>query len=381
MPTTCFVIGPAGDRYPGTDTGRASGEAHLRVFEQVVRPACAALGIEPLHTDDARKGGEASDRICRHVLQSDIVIADLTDGEPDVLYQLGLRHTTGRPTVHLAERGRLPFDASPGRTILYERSPDGLADARERLRTALDRVLTEGYSPLPPARILLGLRSRDHDAALGPPGSDQEDREDRAGPERREEPEHREHQADQEDGPGLIDRFAAVEAEMRIVTQGIETMTDLVNTIANLAEDFGPVPQAPAGTGSAPAATAPAALRGLAVSLAGPASELRDRAAEVASRVSGVDPTVHRSLALFEAAPHLWEGSPAHDSLLRLVGMSHSAWEVLKTLRLFRMTMEWLLSARPGLQGPAEDIIAALDRLTETMARIESWDRRARALV
>ncbi|MFJ8474382.1 hypothetical protein [Kitasatospora sp. NPDC094011] len=354
---TCFVIGPIGNRHADVgSTARESYETSLEIFEKVIRPACAALRIEPLRSDQIQQAGEITEQICRHVLQSDIVIADVTGGNANVMYELGLRHTTGRLTIHIGENDRLPFDISPIRTILFERSRSGLVDARKELQEALDRGLREGCAPLTPARILLGLRSRDD-----VPMPDESDR-------------------DAEDAPGLIDRFSAIEAEMELMTQGIETMTRLVTTIAALAEEFGPDMKRATTKGSPPTAVLASARR-FATALHGPAAELKACAAEVTSRMSGIDATVHASLDMFETAPQQWEGSESRDFLLQLIGMSGAAREGLETLRLFRMMMEWLTTMSRDLRGPGRDIISALDLLTETMARVEMWDRRARALV
>ncbi|MFE4975520.1 hypothetical protein ACFRAR_25895 [Kitasatospora sp. NPDC056651] len=356
-PMTCFVIGPIGNRHAevGT-TARESYESSLETFEKVVRPACAALGIEPLRSDQIQQAGEITEQICRHVLQSDIVIADVTGGNANVMYELGLRHTTGRLTIHIGEHGRLPFDISPIRTILFERSRSGLVDARKELQDALDRGLREGCAPLTPARILLGLRPREDVAPADDSG------------------------AATEDGPGLLDRFAAVEVEMDLMTQGLETMTELVNTIASLAEEFGPDMKRATAQGSPPSA-ALATARRFATALDSPAAELKACAADVTSRMSGIDSTVHASLDMFETAPQLWEGTEARDFLLQLIGMSRASREGLETLRLFRMMMEWLTTMSRDLRAPGRDIISALDLLTEAMARVETWDRRARALV
>lgn len=354
---TCLVVGPIGNRHAEVgSTARESYESSLETFEQVIRPACAALGIEPLRSERIQRAGEITELICRHVLRSDIVIADVTGGDADVMYELGLRHTTGRLTIHIGEHGRLPFDVSPIRTILFERSRSGLAAARKELQKAVDRGLQEGCSPLTPARILLGLRSR----------------EDVAAPERAE--------GDAEDPPGLTDRFAAVEAEMDLMTQGIESMTGLVTTIAALAEEFGPEMERSIAKGSQPSA-ALAVARRFATALDRPAAELRACAADVASRMPGIDSTVHASLDVFDTAPQLSEGTEARDFLLQLIGMSRAAREGLETLRLFRMTMEWLTTTSRDLRAPGRDIISALDLLTETMSRVETWDRRANSLV
>ncbi|MFD7585447.1 hypothetical protein ACFV84_08490 [Kitasatospora sp. NPDC059811] len=356
---TCFVIGPIGDRHAEVGSpARQAYETSLETFEEVIGPACAAFRIQPLRADQIQQAGEITEQICRHVLQSDIVIADVTGGNANVMYELGLRHTTGRLTIHIGEHGLLPFDISPIRTILFKRSRSGLVSARNELQEALNRGIREGFAPLTPARILLGLRSRD-EAEAGPPAQQR---------------------ADGEDAPGLIDLFATVESEMDLLTEGIETMTGLVNAIAALAEEFGPDMKRAAAKGAPPSATL-AATRRFGTALGGPAAELKVCAEEFTTRMSNIDATVHASLDMFQQLPQTGEAQETHSFLHQLIDMSQASREGLETLRLFRTMMEWLTNVSRDLRAPAKDIMAALDLVTAAMARVETWDQRARALV
>ena len=40
------------------------------------------------------------------------MIADLTQANPNVMYELGLRHTQKKLTIQIGEAGRLPFDVT-----------------------------------------------------------------------------------------------------------------------------------------------------------------------------------------------------------------------------------------------------------------------------
>lgn len=48
-------------------------------------------------------------------------IADVSVGSPNVMYELGLRHITGNPKIHIGEAGQLPFDIASIRTIRCQR--------------------------------------------------------------------------------------------------------------------------------------------------------------------------------------------------------------------------------------------------------------------
>ena len=136
---TCFVIGPIGSRH--ADIGspeRATWEESLRVMAEVIEPACAHHGLTPVRADSLARAGEITGQIFRRLRDDDIVIADLTDANANVMYELGLRHTRDKLTVQIGEYGRLPFDISTIRTIQFSQSPMGLINAREELIHVLE---------------------------------------------------------------------------------------------------------------------------------------------------------------------------------------------------------------------------------------------------
>lgn len=158
----CFVIGPIGDKdaEQGSEQ-RETYEQAIEVLEEVIGPACRAFGLDPLRADEIADPGEIPEQIFKHLRDDDVVIADLTGANANVMYELGLRHTTGKLTIQLGERGRLPFDVSAIRTILFRRTAGGLVEARKKLSAVLStgiegridyvtatRVFLESHMPL-----------------------------------------------------------------------------------------------------------------------------------------------------------------------------------------------------------------------------------------
>ena len=59
-----------------------------------------------------------SGQVIEYILKSRLVVADLSFHNPNVFYELCLRHVTGRPTVHIIRKGdKIPFDIGNFRTI------------------------------------------------------------------------------------------------------------------------------------------------------------------------------------------------------------------------------------------------------------------------
>jgi hypothetical protein len=56
--------------------------------------------------------------VIEHVAKARLVVADLSFHNPNVFYELALRHATGKPTVHrIRTQDRIPFYIDQFRTI------------------------------------------------------------------------------------------------------------------------------------------------------------------------------------------------------------------------------------------------------------------------
>jgi hypothetical protein len=151
---TCFVIGPIGDAFAAHDSpARETYEDSLRIMADVIEPACAKYGLKPVRADSLSRAGEITTQIFRRLRDDDVVIADLTDANPNVMYELGLRHTRDKLTIQIGEFARLPFDINTIRTIQFSRSPIGLITARDELIRVLETGLGGDYDPVTATRV------------------------------------------------------------------------------------------------------------------------------------------------------------------------------------------------------------------------------------
>ena len=136
------MIGPIGTRFAphGTDD-RLKYENGIQTWEHVFEPACQRFGMQPLRADKLAQPGEITEQVFALLRDVDVVIADLTGGNANVMYELGLRHTRDMITLQIGEYERLPFDVNTIRTIQFRRTEAGLMDARESLVEALHASL------------------------------------------------------------------------------------------------------------------------------------------------------------------------------------------------------------------------------------------------
>jgi hypothetical protein len=128
----CFVITPIGE--PGTAIRERSDE----VFEVAIAPAAVECSYDAKRGDQIDKPGYILRQVVREILHADLLIADLTLSNPNVMYELGIAHALGKPLVQIMEEGQeLPFDVAQHRTINYKFSPRGI----NALRAALVRSI------------------------------------------------------------------------------------------------------------------------------------------------------------------------------------------------------------------------------------------------
>lgn len=123
MNPLCFVLMPFGTK------AIPSGQMvdFDAVYETLIKPGIVAAGLEPLRADEEAMGGVIHKPMYERLILCDFAVADLTGANANVFYELGLRHGV-RPatTVMLfGEKGPLPFDVAPLRTIRYALAGDG----------------------------------------------------------------------------------------------------------------------------------------------------------------------------------------------------------------------------------------------------------------
>lgn len=110
----CFVIMPFSD--PG---GYKPGHFR-RVFEDIFKPACEKAGFTAVRADDDAATNMIHLEVLRRLLDSPLVLCDLSTRNPNVLFELGLRQAFDKPVVLVQEVGTPPiFDVTLLRYIDY----------------------------------------------------------------------------------------------------------------------------------------------------------------------------------------------------------------------------------------------------------------------
>lgn len=130
----CFVIMPFGRK--DDPSGRVID--FDSIYDKVISPAIVDAGLEPLRADDEMSPGVIHGAMFERLVLSEYAIADLTIFNPNVYYELGVRHAV-RPqsTVLISANDRLPFDVVNLRALLYALDRRGKPRDAARARTEL----------------------------------------------------------------------------------------------------------------------------------------------------------------------------------------------------------------------------------------------------
>ena len=92
------------------------------VYQQIIAPAVFAAELEPIRADEEQIGGTIHKPMFERFMLCDYAVADMTGANPNVYYELGIRHAMRpRSTVVLfAEGTTLPFDLALLRGLPYK---------------------------------------------------------------------------------------------------------------------------------------------------------------------------------------------------------------------------------------------------------------------
>jgi hypothetical protein len=154
----CFVIAPIGES--GSETRKRSDQ----ILKHVIEPSTTECGYEAVRADRISEPGLITAQVITHILEAPLVLADLSEHNPNVFYELAIRHAIGRPLVQIIRASeRIPFDVAGMRTIPVDHHDlDSVAEARQELVRqikAVEKDPARVHSPISTAINLQNLRS------------------------------------------------------------------------------------------------------------------------------------------------------------------------------------------------------------------------------
>lgn len=126
----CFIMSPFGGWFDA-------------YYDKVFKPAVEDAGLQPRRADDLYRPSAIVNDIWMFIRQSSVMLADLTDRNPNVFYELGLAHALGKPVVLTTQDiTDVPFDLRSLRVLEYAiADPEWSQTLKAQIVAALGEVL------------------------------------------------------------------------------------------------------------------------------------------------------------------------------------------------------------------------------------------------
>lgn len=137
---SCFIVCPIGDER--SEIRKRSDQ----IKKYIIDPAVIPLGYETTRADLVDETGQITTQIVTQLLSADLIIADLTGQNPNVFYELAIRHAFGRPFIQIIDKSeRIPFDVAGQWTVMFDHKDlDSADDAKKRISRAATTIRDGG---------------------------------------------------------------------------------------------------------------------------------------------------------------------------------------------------------------------------------------------
>lgn len=137
----CFIITPIG-------TDKSSTREKAEGVIDVIKPILEKHDFNLIIPHKMPEPGSITQQILECILNHELVIANLTELNPNVMYELAVRHASGLPIITIAEEGtKLPFDITTERTIFYTDDMKGVLKLQGQMEDAIKSIDFLSYEP------------------------------------------------------------------------------------------------------------------------------------------------------------------------------------------------------------------------------------------
>jgi tetratricopeptide (TPR) repeat protein len=144
---TCFVVMPFGTKPVGKHKVNFD-----HIYDNIFKPAIAAVALpeggklKPARTDKDFFAGDIGQEMFQYLNRSRFVLADITSLNPNVMYEIGVRHAVRQSGTAIFRQGdaTLPFDVNHIKAFPYSYRPEkNAAEARKLIRRVLRESLEQ----------------------------------------------------------------------------------------------------------------------------------------------------------------------------------------------------------------------------------------------
>jgi len=153
MKPYCFVITSYGrrDNYKDLKTKQEAGKKGKvqqidfdKIYKDLVMPAIRKAGLEPLLEKEEKTMGIIHKTMYEKIILCEFCVADLTNLNPNVFYELGMRYAVKPFTtipIIASSHLPLPFDNAPDRTFVYQVDKNfKLSNKKEDIQNLVEKL-------------------------------------------------------------------------------------------------------------------------------------------------------------------------------------------------------------------------------------------------
>ncbi|WP_339880643.1 hypothetical protein [uncultured Algoriphagus sp.] len=126
----CFVMMPFGDPFD---------EYYTEIYKSVIEEC----GFKPKRADSLFRPTPIIRDIWEYINYSKILIADITDLNPNVMYELGLAHAITKPVIIISDSiENVPFDLRYLRILIYDsKKPNWAKDLKAKIKNSISEII------------------------------------------------------------------------------------------------------------------------------------------------------------------------------------------------------------------------------------------------
>ncbi len=126
-------------------------EPVLSYFSDIIEPTIKKTDLVPITADSLFTSASIIDYIWKMIQEAKVLVAILTERNPNVFYELGLAHALGKPVILVsATMDDVPFDLRPYRVIIYNYMDPKWGDKLETdIEKAIFSVLGDASQAVP----------------------------------------------------------------------------------------------------------------------------------------------------------------------------------------------------------------------------------------
>ena len=125
------------------------------LIDLLIDPVLKEFDLSAVASHRIDESGSITDQIINRLLNAKLVVCDLTYNNPNVMYELAIRHAAQLPVVLIAEEEtKIPFDIGDQRTTFFKPDYSGLVEFRPMLKDKIEAVLKQQKLDNPVSRVV-----------------------------------------------------------------------------------------------------------------------------------------------------------------------------------------------------------------------------------